>query len=106
MKRKLFTIVLGVAGLSLGLYILLQYFLPVSLITSGINAKKYGRACEYSGQCGDIVAINCRAEVDGPFYYVNKNSGEIIEYCGGYCMGGDPTGKYCKNCPPKDWNCK
>jgi len=106
MKRKSLLIVLGVAGLFLSLYLFFQYFSPISLVTSGINPKKYGRECEYAGQCGNIVAINCRAEVDGPFYYVDKNIGNIIEYCGGHCMRNDPTGKYCQNCPPVDWNCK
>ena len=87
-------------------YFGVKFFSPLSLLTSGINVKKFGTECEYAGQCGNIVAINCRAEVDGPFYYVEKNRGNIIEYCGGYCEANDPTGIYCHNCPPKGWNCK
>ena len=105
MKRN-FLIILGITTLLLSLYILSQYFSPVSQLTSGVNVKKFGRVCEYAGECGNIVAVNCRAEVDGPFLYVDKETEEVIEYCGGHCMTDDPTGKYCQNCPPKDWDCE
>ena len=63
--------------------------------------------CKIVDYCGDTATVNCRAEVDGPFFYVNKYSGEILEYCGGYCLMPleSREGKYCQNCPPKDWNC-
>lgn len=80
-------------------------FNPETTIQQGqIDPKKYGRECEYVNECNNIVAINCKAEVDGPFLYVDKNSGEILEYCGGYCMV--ESEKNCQNCPPKNWNCE
>lgn len=71
--------------------------------------KKYGKKCTYAGQCGNIIAVDCRYEASGPrypFYYVDKNTGEILEYCGGYCNAYSSTGKYCRNCPPKEWDCE
>ena len=106
MKRKFLIITAIIFLVSVVIYLGLQFFSPVSQIALGINAKKYGRECEYAGKCGNIVAINCRAEVDGPFYYVDKSSGKILEYCGGYCEVDDPTGKYCQNCPPEEWSCE
>ena len=61
--------------------------------------------CEIVGYCGDVAAVDCGAERDGPLFYVNKYSGKILEYCGGYCMGGPKEGKYCINCPPNGWDC-
>ena len=42
------------------------------------------------------------AEVDGPFYYVNKNTKKIVSRCGGFCdrAGGCPNA-----CPPVEWSC-
>lgn len=68
--------------------------------------KKYGKKCTYAGQCGNIIAVDCHYEASGPFYYVDKSTGEILEYCGGYCNIDSPTGKYCRNCPPKEWGCE
>ena len=104
MKNKLVWLVIIL--LIITLYIFFTNFFSPSYLLNGFNPKKYGPDCEYVGQCGNLISVNCRAEVDGPFYYVNKKTGEILEYCGGYCMTDDPTGKYCQNCPPKEWNCK
>ena len=76
----------------------------INPITKEINPKTYGPLCgEIVGICNDLVAVNCRAEVDGPFYYVNRRSGEIVGRCGGECFRpeGCPT-----PCPPKEWTCK
>lgn len=61
--------------------------------------ENFPSECNVSARCGDIVGINCKAEVDGPYYYVDKNTHEIISRCGGYCMMG------CENCPPQEWSC-
>lgn len=106
MQHKLFVITAFIFLFLIISYFGLKYFSPISSLLSGVNVKKYGAGCEYAGQCGNIVAINCRAEVDGPFYYIDKQTGGIVEYCGGYCMGDDPTGKYCQHCPPEGWSCK
>lgn len=77
---------------------------PAVKAASGIDPAAYGPSCgEIVGTCNNLVAINCQAEVDGPFYYVNADSGEIIGRCGGECLrpGGCPT-----PCPPKEWTCK
>jgi hypothetical protein len=104
MKRRHLLILLGIITIILGLYIIFQYFSPASVVTTAINVKKFGRDCEYAGECGNIIVVNCHAEVDGPLFYVDKETEEIIEYCGGYCMGGT-SGIYCRNCPPKNWDC-
>jgi len=62
---------------------------------------KYGVNCRIESYCNNLVGIDCNAAVDGPYYYVNKESGDIVARCGGYCMGQD-----CTNCPPKEWTCK
>ncbi|OGI63722.1 hypothetical protein A2914_00915 [Candidatus Nomurabacteria bacterium RIFCSPLOWO2_01_FULL_41_21] len=61
-----------------------------------------GSECELVAECGDLISINCMAEVDGPFYYVNKNTKKIVSRCGGFCdrAGGCPNA-----CPPVEWSC-
>ncbi len=65
-----------------------------------VDPSRYGSDCKIAATCGDLVGVNCRAEVDGPYYYVRKGSGEIVSTCGGACMTG------CTNCPPKEWTCR
>jgi hypothetical protein len=68
---------------------------------SKVNPQNYGALCDQiASRCNGIVAINCHAEVDGPFYYVNEESGEIISRCGGDILGGSSD-----KCPPKEWTC-
>lgn len=62
-------------------------------------AKQYGDRCSYDGVCNDVVSISCQVEVDGPQYYVHRDSLETVEVCGGACMGKDCS---CV-CPPKQW---
>ena len=64
-----------------------------------IDAKRHGLNCRIERTCGEMVGIDCEAAVDGPYYYVDKKTGDIISRCGGYCMSG------CTNCPPKEWKC-
>ncbi len=49
-----------------------------------------------------IVRFNCGAEVDGPEYYINLDSGELVSSCGGACMDPDPEQhRVCQTmCPP------
>ncbi len=72
--------------------------------TKVINPKDYGSNCELVSRCNDIVSIDCGSNVDGPFYYVNSSNGEILEYCGRYCM--TDSEEHCQNCPPREWICK
>lgn len=64
----------------------------------------FGRDCQLERQCGPLWGINCRAEVDGPYYYVRPRPERLEEIatCGGACRGGQ-----CTNCPPKKqgWTC-
>ena len=104
-------IIFGVIAAIIILILILQNF-PITNNSDEFKKKimsnpeiKAAPDCNIVSYCNDMAAVNCHAEVDGPFFYVNKNSGEILEYCGGYCMGGPKEGKYCINCPPKDWDC-
>lgn len=60
--------------------------------------------CRVDGTCGELSFINCRIEADGPGYYVNTASGEVLEVCGGACMMG-PREDMCVACPPPEWTC-
>lgn len=102
---KLKFLIILVALFSGLIYVAFRFFSPVAWIKTGINVKQYGLTCKYAGRCGEIIAIDCGAAVDGPFYYVDATNGEILEYCGGYCMTPNPSNQYCQNCPPQDWNC-
>jgi hypothetical protein len=75
--------------------------------TVDIVPKKYGLTCTLDKSCGDIVGIDCNAAVDGPYYYVNKVSGDIISKCGGFCLTSDPEQlEICRTmCPPPAWDC-
>lgn len=78
--------------------------LHVNPITRTINPRAYGSLCgEIVGTCNGLTAINCKAEVDGPYYYVNTNTGAVVATCGGACdrAGGCQPG----TCPPKEWTC-
>lgn len=62
--------------------------------------------CELGKTCGDLVGVNCRQEVDGPYYYVEASTGRIVETCGGACMlGPRPEEGLCVECPPRQWTC-
>ena len=62
--------------------------------------NQFGDNCHLERACGHIWGIDCDAAVDGPYYYVNPQTLDILSRCGGYCMGGR-----CKNCPPVEWKC-
>jgi len=76
---------------------------PEEIIIMSNPEIKANNSCEIVDYCGFMVAVDCGAAVDGPLYYVDKDSGEILEYCGGFCerIGEE----YCRECPPKEWNC-
>ena len=62
--------------------------------------RQFGEKCRLERTCGDLLGIDCDAAVDGPYYYVRRESLEIVSRCGGYCMSGT-----CTDCPPKAWTC-
>lgn len=61
--------------------------------------------CVVAATCGDMVGVDCDSDVDGPYYYVEKPTGRILEYCGGACMAPEPGSPYCRHCPPPGWSC-
>ena len=67
-----------------------------------INPKNYGVSCEIDDECGDLVAVNCLMEKEGPYYYVNVLTGETAGYCGELCDNG---GCDLSECPPPEWTC-
>ena len=101
MKNKITIALIIIGALLTGIY----YFSyqKNKFTNKNINPRAYGPLCgEIVGACNNLVAINCKAEVDGPFYYVDVRSGEVVGRCGGECIpGGCPT-----LCPPKEWTCK
>jgi hypothetical protein len=62
--------------------------------------------CGIPYQCGDVVAIDCQSNVDGPINYYNNLTGETIMLCGGACLAPNPNDPIaCKSCPPDKWKC-
>jgi hypothetical protein len=79
--------------------------IPEEVVTLPAEIR-FNTNCKDVTYCGDLVSVDCGAEVDGPLYYVDRNSGEIVEWCGGFCFGNsDSNDKYCRNCPPEGWTC-
>lgn len=79
--------------------------IPEQVVTLPAEIR-FNTNCKNITYCGDLVSVDCGSAADGPLYYVDRNSGEIVEWCGGFCFGNfDSNNKYCRNCPPKDWTC-
>ena len=84
--------------------IVLTKTIKVVPLIGKINPRAYGLLCgKITGQCNGLVEVNCKAEVDGPLYYVNVKTGAIVATCGGACdrAGGCRPG----TCPPPAWTC-
>ena len=62
------------------------------------------RRCGIPRYCGQVGYVDCGSAKDGPAYYFAKDTGKILGFCGGYCMG-DPNGNCEKTCPPPSWKC-
>jgi hypothetical protein len=60
----------------------------------------FGDNCSLHKECGALLGIDCQSAADGPYYYVKKDTLEVVARCGGFCMGG-----HCTNCPPAGWTC-
>jgi hypothetical protein len=58
--------------------------------------------CELERVCGSLIYVDCHSEVDGPAYYADGKTLDVIATCGGACMNVD---KPC-DCPPTAWTCK
>ena len=72
--------------------------------------KKYFEdflGCSKPKVCGEVVSLDCGANVDGDFLYLNNNTAALIMRCGGACESGSHKGsKDCGECPPKEWKCE
>ena len=67
-------------------------------------AKQFGSWCRIERMCGDLLGIDCNSGGDGPYFYVEANSLEVVANCGGSCMSSYRSGE-CRDCPPKCWRC-
>jgi hypothetical protein len=66
---------------------------------SGLLGLAGAMTCKLVQQCGEMIYIDCNSAADGPAYYINQASAQLLATCGGACMRG------CTNCPPKEWAC-
>jgi hypothetical protein len=62
--------------------------------------RDFGERCRYERSCGELVGVDCDSAVDGPYYYVHRETLAVVSTCGGACMSGS-----CTNCPPSVWTC-
>ena len=85
------------------LWLALLMLLIISLTGSPkemIMTKRFGLECTFRGYCGEMYAVNCKAESGGPFYYVSK-SHSVVATCGSEAKKDHPA----YTCPPKGWVC-
>ena len=94
-KKQLIIIVLTIIAVSGAVF----YFWDKSSV-SFLDVKSLGLSCEVERTCNGIIGVDCNSDVDGPYYYIDEKTGQIISKCGGYCEVG------CTNCPPKEWSCE
>ncbi len=62
--------------------------------------EEFGEECELERMCGDQWGVNCMAPADGPYYYVDPETLEVVATCGGACWV-----EACEDCPPEGWVC-
>lgn len=70
------------------------------------NPKKYGDVCRVDIQCQGIAGVDCNQAVDGPYYYVDMRSEEILARCGGALMAPGGTVEKCAELHDKLQTCK
>ncbi|HYO74642.1 MAG TPA: hypothetical protein VEU33_52080, partial [Archangium sp.] len=62
---------------------------------------------EVAGSCGGLARLNCRVEVDGPSFYVERLTGRVMSSCGTACFGVEPRPEEGRcACSPKAWTCQ
>ena len=60
--------------------------------------------CELRAVCGHLVYVDCGSSTDGPSYYFDSDTDELVAKCGGFCwMPMEPD--ECVACPPPGWTC-
>ena len=93
MKKKVVALVLILVGV--GIYVLLAKFEPLGEESMG-NVNGLPEYCKTVATCGQYERVSCRAEVDGPLYYVNTKTREVVADCS---EGSSEV------CPPLGWEC-
>jgi len=71
------------------------------------SVKMRAPNCKLLSLCKNLAAVNCQAEVDGPFYYIDFRQDSLVMCCGGCCDTSmeNLKGTNCSQCPPKEWTC-
>ena len=70
--------------------------------------ERSGLDCNELSRCRGIVLVDCQSAVDGPTYYFEEQTLEVISVCGGACWlpHPDPANpEVCRACPPAGWTC-
>ncbi|AKI99611.1 hypothetical protein ATI61_109198 [Archangium gephyra] len=63
--------------------------------------------CEVARTCEGLAQLNCRVEVDGPSFYVERLTGRVVSSCGTACEAVEPKPDEGRcACPPKAWTCQ
>lgn len=61
--------------------------------------------CEEKARCAGMVYVDCQASTDGPAYYFDEDTVEVIARCGGYCFLPEHLEMCRATCPPPAWTC-
>lgn len=70
------------------------------------KARTLGRECQFVGQCGDVIRIQCRPDIEAIFTYINLTDDSVIAECRDCCEENLCLDGECPaNCPPVEWNC-
>lgn len=108
MNKKVLILCLLIVSLIVGGYVFRSKYSQREFNINKFIKEEYKYCREEPVFCNNLVRVDCGAAVDGPLYYLNKETGEQVSICGGACML--PKGyqiEVCKTlCPPKEWNCK
>lgn len=62
-----------------------------------------GSHCVEADSCGDLLAVYCDPETDGPIVYFDRTTDEVVATCGGACQ--IPENNCAETCPPAGWTC-
>lgn len=68
-------------------------------------AAELGGNCTAGDSCEGVLYVSCQPELDGPSYYVDLTTEEVISACGGTCRGPRAQERCQKQCPPPQWSC-
>lgn len=68
-------------------------------------ARSMGKNCMAGELCHGILYVTCQPEADGPAYYVDFPTGDVISTCGGACRLLEHKDQCNSLCPPPEWTC-